>query len=33
MYKTTEEGARVLKLEVQRLKHMVDIYNRIQGDE
>lgn len=33
MYQTTAEGAHVLELESHRLKHMIDIYNRIQGDE
>ncbi|NLU53314.1 MAG: PadR family transcriptional regulator [Clostridiaceae bacterium] len=33
MYRTTEEGAHVLQMEVQRLKHMIEIYHMIQGDE
>ena len=33
MYRITAEGARVLQLESQRLKHMIDIYNKIRGDE
>ncbi|NLY18733.1 MAG: PadR family transcriptional regulator [Clostridiaceae bacterium] len=32
MYQTTAKGAHVLRLESERLKHMLDIYNRIQGD-
>lgn len=31
MYQTTEEGNRVLYLESQRLKHMLDIYNEMNG--
>lgn len=31
VYQTTTEGAYVLNLEAQRLGHMVDIYNQIQG--
>lgn len=33
MYQTTPEGIRVLALETERLKHMVAIYNQIQGDK
>lgn len=33
MYQTTLEGARVLQLESKRLKHMIDIYERSQGDK
>ena len=33
VYQTTTEGTHVLHLEAQRLKHMVDIYSQIQGDE
>ncbi|NLL58473.1 MAG: helix-turn-helix transcriptional regulator [Firmicutes bacterium] len=33
MYRITAEGARVLQLESHRLKHMIDIYNKIRGDE
>lgn len=33
MYRITAEGTRVLQLESQRLKHMIDIYNKIRGDE
>jgi len=32
IYQTTEEGRHVLLMESQRLKHMIDIYNKIQGD-
>jgi DNA-binding PadR family transcriptional regulator len=32
MYRITAEGTRVLQLESQRLKHMIDIYNKIRGD-
>lgn len=31
MYRTTAEGAQVLQLESQRLKHMINIYEKIQG--
>jgi DNA-binding PadR family transcriptional regulator len=31
MYQITAEGAYVLRLESERLKHMLEIYNRIQG--
>ena len=33
IYRITAEGTRVLQLESQRLKHMIDIYNKIRGDE
>jgi len=33
MYQTTAMGANVLRLESERLKHMLDIYIKIQGDE
>jgi DNA-binding PadR family transcriptional regulator len=32
IYQATEEGRHVLFMESQRLKHMIDIYNRLQGD-
>ena len=32
MYQTTEEGRHVLLMESQRLKHMIEIYNKLQGD-
>ena len=33
MYRITAEGTRVLQLESQRFKHMIDIYNKLRGDE